>query len=127
MQENPRYEMSVTEWLQYQAADFYVTMLQKLVPLYSKCLNSGGEYIEKWLNTCCICYNKYFHYIGVNGETYFVDALRIYTMSVLPKGRSFTANAGTKVAVLSKGRSSTPNSGTKVAVLLGINRCGSFP
>ena len=33
--------------------------------------------------------------------------------SVLPKGRSFTANVGTKVAVLSKGRSSTANSGTK--------------
>ena len=47
--------------------------------------------------------------------------------SDLPKGRSFTANAGTKVAVLSKARSSTANSGTKVAVLLGINSCGSFP
>ena len=47
--------------------------------------------------------------------------------SILPKGRSFTANAGTKFAVLSKGRSSTANSGTKVAVLLGINRCGGFP
>ena len=43
------------------------------------------------------------------------------------QGRSFAANAGTKVAVLSKGRSSTANSGTKVAVLLGINRWGSFP
>ena len=47
--------------------------------------------------------------------------------SVIPKGRSFTANAGIKVAVLSKDRSSTANSGTKVAGLLGINRCGSFP
>ena len=43
--------------------------------------------------------------------------------SVLPKGRSFIANAGTKVAVLSKGRSTTANSGTMVAVLLGMNRC----
>ena len=34
----------------------------------------------------------------------------IYHQRVLPKGRSFTAN-----------------SGTKIAVLLGINRCGSFP
>ena len=32
-----------------------------------------------------------------------------------------------KAAVLSKGRSSTANSGTKVAVLLGINRYGSSP
>ena len=46
---------------------------------------------------------------------------------VLPKGRSFTLNSGTKAAVLTKGRSSTANSGTKVAILLGMNRCGSFP
>ena len=45
----------------------------------------------------------------------------------LPKGRCFTANAGTKFAVLSRGRSSTANSGTKVAVLLWTNRCCSFP
>ena len=47
--------------------------------------------------------------------------------TVLPKGRYFTAKAGTKVVILSNGRSSTANSGTKVAVLLGIHRCGSFP
>ena len=46
--------------------------------------------------------------------------------SVLPKGRSFTANAGTKDAVLSKGKPSTANSETKVAILLWINRCGNF-
>ena len=48
-------------------------------------------------------------------------------ISVLPKGRSFTANSVTKAAILLKGRSSIANSGTKVAVLLGMNRCGSFP
>ena len=32
----------------------------------------------------------------------------------LPKGKSFAANAGTKVALLSKGRSSTANPETKV-------------
>ena len=48
------------------------------------------------------------------------------TLSVLPEGRSFTANTGTKVAVLFKSRSSTANSGTMVAVLLGANRYGSF-
>ena len=47
--------------------------------------------------------------------------------SVLPKGRSFTANSGTKAAILPKGRTSMVNSGTKVAVLLGMNRCDSFP
>ena len=45
----------------------------------------------------------------------------------MPNGRSFTTSAEPKVAVLSKGRSSTANSGTKVAVLLGINRRGRFP
>ena len=48
-------------------------------------------------------------------------------LSVLPKGRSFTAKAGTNIAVLSKGRSSIANAETKVAVLLETNRCGSFP
>ena len=45
---------------------------------------------------------------------------------VLPKGRSFTTNSGTKAAVLPKGRSSTANSGTKVVDLPGMNRRGSF-
>ena len=47
--------------------------------------------------------------------------------TILLKGRSFTANSGTKAAVLPKDRSSSANSGTKVAVLLGMDRCGSFP
>ena len=38
----------------------------------------------------------------------------IIIMSILPKGRSFTANLGTKAAVLLKGRSSTTNSETQV-------------
>ena len=36
----------------------------------------------------------------------------IILISVLPKGRSFTANSGTKAAILPKGRSSIANSGT---------------
>ena len=51
----------------------------------------------------------------------------IIIISVVPKGRSFTANSGTKDAGLPRGRSSTTNSGTKVADLLGMNRCGRFP
>ena len=39
--------MSVTQWLQSQAADFYDTGIQKLVPRYGKCLNSGSQYVEK--------------------------------------------------------------------------------
>jgi hypothetical protein len=37
--------------------------IQKVVPRYDKYLNSGGEYVEKKLNTCCICCNKYLHAI----------------------------------------------------------------
>ncbi|KDR24502.1 hypothetical protein L798_10791, partial [Zootermopsis nevadensis] len=40
-------EMVVTQWVPSQAADFYDTGIQKLVPRYDKCLNSGGEYVEK--------------------------------------------------------------------------------
>ena len=54
-------------------------------------------------------------------------ACRIIIMSILPKGRSFTASSGTKAAVLLKGRSSTANSETQAAVLLEMDRCGSFP
>ena len=54
-------------------------------------------------------------------------SLRYVIISILPKGRSFSENSGTKSAVLPEGRSSTTNSGTKVAVLLVMNRWGSFP
>ncbi|PNF14616.1 hypothetical protein B7P43_G12124 [Cryptotermes secundus] len=56
-------EMVVTQWFQSQAADFCDTGIQKLVPRYDKCLNSSGDYVKKYeyLNTCCICCNKYFH------------------------------------------------------------------
>ena len=50
-----------------------------------------------------------------------------HRQSILPKGRSFTANSGTKAAVLLKGRSPTANSGNQAEVLLGMDRCGSFP
>jgi hypothetical protein len=40
-------EMVLTQWFQSQAADFYDTGIQKLVPRYNKRLNSGGEYVEK--------------------------------------------------------------------------------
>ena len=47
--------------------------------------------------------------------------------NILPKGKSFTTNSGTKVTALPKCRSSAANSGIKVALLLWIDRCGSFP
>jgi hypothetical protein len=30
-----------------QAASFYTAGIQKLVPHYNKCLNNGGNYVEK--------------------------------------------------------------------------------
>ena len=56
----------------------------------------------------------------------FINHHHHHHQSILPKGRSFTTNSGTKAAVLFKGRSSTANSGTQVAVLLGMYRYGSF-
>jgi hypothetical protein len=37
----------VKTWLSSQAADFFDTGIQKLIPRYDKCLNSGGDYVEK--------------------------------------------------------------------------------
>ena len=38
---------AVPKWLTSQAAAFYEEGIQKLVPRYDKCLNNGGEYVEK--------------------------------------------------------------------------------
>ena len=57
------------------------------------------------------------HSVGTPGQVINNSSSR-----VLPKGKSFTTNSGTKPAVLPKCRSSTSNSGTKVAVLLRMNR-----
>ena len=38
---------AVQMWLTSQAAAFYGEGIQKLVPRYDKCLNNGGEYVEK--------------------------------------------------------------------------------
>ena len=38
-------QIRVSQWFQFQAADFYDTGIQKLVPRYDKCHNSGGEYV----------------------------------------------------------------------------------
>src|SRR5258705_10551213 len=38
---------SVVQWLSNQAADFYEDGIQKLVVRYDKCLNTGGNYVEK--------------------------------------------------------------------------------
>ena len=38
---------AVQKWLTSQAAAFCEDGIQKLVPRYDKCLNNGGEYVEK--------------------------------------------------------------------------------
>jgi hypothetical protein len=50
----------VKTWLSSMAADFFDTGIQKLIPQYDKCLNSGRDYIEKQLKYVlifCIQYN----------------------------------------------------------------------
>jgi hypothetical protein len=37
----------VKKWLSSQAANFF-DRHTKLIPLYDKCLNSGGDYVEKY-------------------------------------------------------------------------------
>ena len=58
---------------------------------------------------------------------YFFNTLYIPSSEYYAKGRSFTANSGTKAAILLKSRFSTAKSRTQAAVLLGMDRCGSFP
>jgi len=38
---------AVQKWLTSQVAAFYEECIHKLVPRYDKCLNNGGEYVEK--------------------------------------------------------------------------------
>jgi hypothetical protein len=37
---------SVKLWLRSQMTDFFDTGIQKLIPWYDKCLNSGGDNVE---------------------------------------------------------------------------------
>jgi hypothetical protein len=46
----------VETWLRSQAADFFDTGIQKLIPRY-KCLYCGGDYVEKYRN-----YVRFFVY-----------------------------------------------------------------
>jgi transposase len=38
---------AISTWLASQSASFYNADIQKLVPCYDKCLNNGGNYVEK--------------------------------------------------------------------------------
>jgi hypothetical protein len=37
----------VITWFEEQAADFYDSGIQKLVPRLNKCLDNAGDYVEK--------------------------------------------------------------------------------
>jgi hypothetical protein len=37
----------VKTWLSSQGADFFGTGIQKLIPRYNMCINSGYDYVEK--------------------------------------------------------------------------------
>ena len=65
----------------------------------------------------CGWINKLINYLNLSSSSSECSA----------QGQVFHCKAGTEVVILSKGRSSTANSGTKVVVLQGINRCGSLP
>jgi hypothetical protein len=49
----------VKTWLSSQAADFFDTGIQKLIPRY-KCLNSDGDYVEKYLKHVRIFVYNFF-------------------------------------------------------------------
>ena len=75
-------EMSVTQWFQFQAADFYDTRVQKLSHAMTNVSIPEVNMLKKIANTCCIFSNKCFlklGFVSVNSprETYFVDAIRI--------------------------------------------------
>ncbi|GFV66243.1 histone-lysine N-methyltransferase SETMAR [Trichonephila clavipes] len=38
---------SVIRWFHSHAAEYYHRVIQKLIPRFDKCLNSGGGYVEK--------------------------------------------------------------------------------
>jgi hypothetical protein len=44
---NGELKEGVKTWLSSMAADFFDTRIQKLIPRYDKCLNSGGDYFER--------------------------------------------------------------------------------
>lgn len=43
---------SVKEWLNVQAAEVYDEGIQELVTCYDRCLNGGGECVERYLRVC---------------------------------------------------------------------------
>jgi hypothetical protein len=46
-QEDDNVKNVVTAWLRSQAAEFYDFRIQELIPRLNKCLDKGGDYVEK--------------------------------------------------------------------------------
>jgi histone-lysine N-methyltransferase SETMAR len=44
----------IKTWLSSQVADFFDTGIQKLIPRYDWCLNSGSDYAEKYVRIFCM-------------------------------------------------------------------------
>jgi hypothetical protein len=45
--EDEEVKNKVTAWLRAQAAEFYDIGIQNLLPRRNKCLDKGGDYVEK--------------------------------------------------------------------------------
>jgi len=45
--EDDEVQEEVMTWFKGQAADFYNSGIQKLVPRLNKCLDNAGDYVEK--------------------------------------------------------------------------------
>ena len=45
--ESKQQSLQVMTWFKGQAADFYDSGIQKLVPRLNKCLDNAGDYVEK--------------------------------------------------------------------------------
>jgi hypothetical protein len=45
--DNNEVKEGVNTWFASQAASFYDAGIQKLVPRHDKCVNNGGNYVEK--------------------------------------------------------------------------------
>jgi len=47
LDDNDEVQEEVITWFKGQAADFYDSGIQKLVPRLNKCLDNAGDYVEK--------------------------------------------------------------------------------
>jgi histone-lysine N-methyltransferase SETMAR len=73
---------AVKEWLNGLAAEVYDEGIQKLVTCYDKCLNVGGDCVEKYLRVCNNDTLNYFYFVYFSlypNGLYFMDDPRIKT------------------------------------------------